>query len=110
MDMPLPKKISPETISDPLTVQRPKGTRGGLIIRLILVVLLVAVVLGGLYYFEKMKEAGIAAYFAAPRPPTPVAAVEVETKAVPNYLDGIGSVRAVHQVTVSPEVTGRIRT
>src|SRR5215469_18395170 len=108
MDMPLPKKISPETISDPLAVQRPKGTRGGLIIRLIFVVLLVAAVLGGLYYFEKFKEGMIAQIFAQAPPPTPVAAVEVVTKAVPNYLDGIGSVRAVHQVTISPEVSGRI--
>ena len=108
MDMPLPKKISPETISDPLTVQRPKGTRGGLIIRLILVVLLVAAVLGGLYYFEKFKEGMIAQIFAQAPPPTPVAAVEVVTKAVPNYLDGIGSLRAVHQVTISPEVSGRV--
>ena len=107
MDMPLPKKISPETISDPLTVQRPKGTRGGLIIRLILVVL-VAAVLGGLYYFEKFKEGMIAQIFSAAPPPTPVAAVEVVTKAVPNYLDGIGSIHAVHQVTISPEVSGRI--
>jgi multidrug efflux system membrane fusion protein len=108
MDMPLPKKISPETISEPLSGSRPKGTRGGLIIRLILVVLLVAVVLGGLYYFEKFKEGMIAQIFAMAPPPTPVAAVEVVTKAVPNYLDGIGSVRAVHQVTVSPEVSGRV--
>ncbi|HKF62889.1 MAG TPA: efflux RND transporter periplasmic adaptor subunit [Dongiaceae bacterium] len=108
MDMPLPKKISPETISDPLAVQRPKGTRGGLIIRLIFVVLLVAAVLGGLYYFEKFKEGMIAQIFAMAPPPTPVAAVEVVTKAVPNYLDGIGSIRAVHQVTISPEVSGRV--
>ena len=108
MDMPLPKKISPETISDPLTVRRPKATRGGLIIRLILVVALLAAVLGGLYYFEKFKEGMIAQIFAQPQPPTPVAAVEVVTKAVPNYLDGIGSIHAVHQVTISPEVSGRI--
>ncbi|HKF64320.1 MAG TPA: biotin/lipoyl-binding protein, partial [Dongiaceae bacterium] len=108
MDMPLPKKISRETISDPLTVQRPKGTRLGLIIRLILVVGLVAGVLGGLYYFEKFKEGMIASIFAQPQPPTPVAAVEVVTKAVPNYIDGIGSLSAVHQVTISPEVSGRI--
>jgi multidrug efflux system membrane fusion protein len=108
MDMPLPKKISPETISDPLTVRRPKATRGGLIIRLILVVALVAAVLGGLYYFEKFKEGMIAQIFSQAPPPTPVAAVEVVTKAVPNYLDGIGSIHAVHQVTISPEVSGRI--
>jgi len=108
MDMPRPNKISPEKISDRLTVDRPKATRGGLIWRLIVVLVIVAVILGGLYFFEKFKEGMIAQIFSAPQPPTPVAAVEVVTKAVPNYLDGIGSVQAVHQVTVSPEVPGRI--
>lgn len=108
MDMPRPNKISPEKISDRLTVERPKATRFGLIWRLLVVVVIVAVILGGLYFFEKFKEGMIAQIFSAPQPPTPVAAVEVVTKAVPNYLDGIGSVQAVHQVTVSPEVPGRI--
>lgn len=108
MDMPRPNKISPEKISDRLTVERPKATRGGLIWRLIAVLVVVAVILGGLYFFEKFKEGMIAQIFSAPQPPTPVAAVEVVTKAVPNYLDGIGSIQAVHQVTVSPEVSGRI--
>jgi membrane fusion protein, multidrug efflux system len=108
MDMPRPNKISPETISEPLSGQRPRATRRSLIIRLAIMVCVVAAILGGLYYFEKFKEGMIAQIFSQPMPPTPVAAVEVVTKAVPNYLDGIGSIHAVHQVTVSPEVSGRI--
>lgn len=108
MDMPRPNKISPETISDRLSVERPKATRRSLIIRLIIMLIVVGAILGGLYFFERFKETKIAEYFAQPQPPTPVAAVEVVTQAVPNYLDGIGSIQAVHQVTVSPEVSGRI--
>ena len=32
----------------------------------------------------------------------------VGTEAMPRYLDGIGTLQAVHQVTVSPEVNGRV--
>ena len=69
---------------------------------------LIVAILGGLYFFEKFKEGMIAGFISAPRPPTPVAAVTVTTAAMPRYLDGIGSVRAVHQVTISPELSGRV--
>jgi multidrug efflux system membrane fusion protein len=109
MDMPSPKKISPESAStEPLTVQRPKPRRWKLIRRLIIMAALLVVILGGLYGFEKFKEGMIAGFFAAPQPPVPVAAVTVTTAAMPRYLDGIGTVRAVHQVTVSPELNGRV--
>ena len=109
MDMPSPNKIAPETLSaEPLTVQRPKPRRWAVIRRLILMGALVVAILGGLYGFEKFKEGMIAGYFAAPQPPVPVSAVTVATAAMPRYLDGIGTVRAVHQVTVSPELVGRV--
>ncbi len=109
MDMPSPKKITPEGLSaEPLTVQRPKPRRWALIRRLILMAALMVAILGGLYFFEKFKEGMIAGFISAPRPPTPVAAVTVTTAAMPRYLDGIGSVRAVHQVTISPELSGRV--
>ena len=109
MDMPSPQKITPEGLSaEPLTVQRPKPRRWAVIRRLILMGALVVAILGGLYGFEKFKEGMIAGYFSAPQPPVPVSAVTVTTAAMPRYLDGIGTVRAVHQVTVSPELVGRV--
>ncbi|MFI5018765.1 MAG: efflux RND transporter periplasmic adaptor subunit [Dongiales bacterium] len=109
MDMPSPKKITPEGLSaEPLTVQRPKSSRGSLILRLVIMLAVIAGILLGLYFYEKWKEGMIAGFISAPQPPTPVAAVTVTTAAMPRYLDGIGTVRAVHQVTISPELSGRV--
>ena len=105
MDMPVYDKITAEPRGD----ARPKPRRGKLILRLAIMTVLLVVVLGGLYGFEKFREKMIAQYFASNLPPpVPVAAVMVGTEAMPRYLDGIGTLQAVHQVTVSPEVNGRV--
>src|SRR5215510_12274840 len=75
----------------------------------IIVGLLLAVVLGGLYGFNRFREQAIATYFANNKPPpAQISAVEVKTEAVPRFAAGIGSVAAVHQVTINPEVGGRV--
>jgi len=75
---------------------------------LVIVGLLLAVVLGGLYGFNRFREQAIATYFATNKPPpTQISAAEVKTEAVPRFATGIGSVTAVHQVTINPEVGGR---
>ena len=105
MDMPVYDKITAEPRGD----ARPKPRRGKLILRLAIMTVLLVVVLGGLYGFEKFRDKMIAQYFASNLPPpVPVAAVMVGTEAMPRYLDGIGTLQAVHQVTVSPEVNGRV--
>jgi multidrug efflux system membrane fusion protein len=109
MDMPSPKKITPEGLAaEPLTVQRPKPRLWKLLLRLGIMAVLIAGILVGLYLFEKFKEGMIAGFVSAPRPPAEVAAVKVATGPMSNYLDGIGSIRAVHQVIISPEVSGRV--
>jgi multidrug efflux system membrane fusion protein len=71
--------------------------------------LLIALVLGGLYGFNRFREQAIATYFANNKPPpAQISAVEVKTEAVPRFATGIGSVAAVHQVTINPEVGGRV--
>jgi multidrug efflux system membrane fusion protein len=83
--------------------------KGRLAIRFLLMALALAIVFGGLYGFAKFREKAIATYFATNRPPpTPVAAAEATLQSVPKSLGGIGTVWAVHQVTVAPEVGGRI--
>ena len=85
-------------------VQRPRTVRW-----LVIVGLLLAVVLGGLYGFNRFRENAIATYFASNKPPpAQISAVEVKTEAVPHFASGIGSVAAVHQVTINPEVGGRV--
>ena len=75
---------------------------------LVIVGLLLAVVLGGLYGFNRFREQAIATYFATNKPPpAQISAAEVKTEAVPRFATGIGSVTAVHQVTINPEVGGR---
>jgi membrane fusion protein, multidrug efflux system len=109
MDMRSPNKIAPANLlAEPLTIQRPQPRRWKLLLRLGIMAAVIAAILVGLYAFEKFKEGMIAGFISAPRPPEPVAAVTVTTAAMSRYLDGIGSVRAVHQVTVSPELSGRV--
>ncbi len=75
----------------------------------VIVALLVALVLGGLYGFNAYRTKMIANFFAHNKPPpAQVSAVEATSAVVPHFATGIGSLAAVRQVTVSPEVGGRI--
>ncbi len=86
------------------TTRRPKTVRWFLIIALLL-----AMVLGGLYGFNRFREQAIATYFATNKPPpAQISAVEVRTEAVPRFAPAIGSLAAVHQVTINPEIGGRV--
>jgi multidrug efflux system membrane fusion protein len=77
--------------------------------RLAIMALVLLVVFGGLYAFGKMRERGIAQYFANNKPPpVPVEAALAEARTWPEYLNAIGTLVAVRSVTVAPEVGGRI--
>jgi membrane fusion protein, multidrug efflux system len=83
---------------------RPKTVRWFLIVGLLL-----AIVLGALYGFNRFRERAITNFFAHHKPPpAEIAAATVETVALPRFAPGIGSIVAVHQVTVNPEVGGRV--
>ncbi len=76
---------------------------------LVIVGLLLAIVLGGLYGFNRFREQAIAGFFAGNKPPpAQIAAVTATSGKVPRFADGIGSLAAVHQVTVTPEIGGRV--
>jgi multidrug efflux system membrane fusion protein len=45
---------------------------------------------------------------ALPRPATPITAAVAEAGTLPKFLSGIGTLQAVHQVTVAPEIGGRV--
>ena len=86
------------------TTRRPKTIRW-----LVIVALLLAIVLGGLYGFNRFREQAIATYFANNKPPpAQISAAEVAIEAVPRSAPGIGSLAAIHQVTINPEVGGRV--
>jgi membrane fusion protein, multidrug efflux system len=83
---------------------RPKLVRWFAIIGLLLVVLL-----GGLYQFNRFRSQAIANFFAHNKPPpAQISAAEVEVRTLPRSAPGIGSLVAVRQVTINPEVAGRV--
>ena len=72
----------------------------------ILAILLVPAILFG---FNTMRSRGMAAYFAnRVEPALPVSVSKAEIGEVPRDMRAIGSLQAVHQVTVSAEIGGRI--
>jgi len=75
----------------------------------VIVGLLLALVLGGLYGFNRYRDQAIKEFFAGNKPPpAQVAAVEATTATVPRSVSGIGSLAAVQEVTITPEVGGRV--
>ncbi len=93
---------------EPAGETRKPGTRRGHIVRLIIVVLIVALLGGGLWYFNEFRNQAIANFFAGNvPPPTAVTAVKAETATLPRSLAGIGSLSAIRQVQVTAEAAGR---
>jgi multidrug efflux system membrane fusion protein len=71
--------------------------------------LALAGVLYGLYWFNGFRQQAMATYFAHNKPPpAQISAVVAQTQSVPRFAPGIGSITAVHQVTVNPEIGGRV--
>src|SRR5918996_3879170 len=86
-----------------------KPSRRGLAIRLAVVLVLIALIGGGLWFFNEFRKQAISDFFAGNvPPPTAVAAVPAEVGPLPHYLSGVGSLQAIRQVDVSPEVEGRV--
>ncbi len=75
----------------------------------IIVGLLLAVLLGGLYGFNRFRTNAIANFFAHNKlPPAQISAVRGRGPDRAALRTGIGSLVAVHQVTINPEVGGRV--
>ena len=87
---------------DRTAAHRPKTLRW-----LLIVGVLLALVLGGFYGFNRYRALAIANFFANNKPPpAQIAAVTATTETVPRFAAGIGSLAAVHQVTITPEIGG----
>jgi membrane fusion protein, multidrug efflux system len=75
----------------------------------LIILALVALLLGGLYGFNAWRNKMIANFFATNKPPpVQISAVVATSEIVPHFASGIGSLAAVRQVTMSPEVGGRV--
>jgi multidrug efflux system membrane fusion protein len=78
-------------------------------VRLVAVIVLVLLALGGLYLFQQRREQAVKAALASQaRPPIPVEAIAAEKTDVPRRLEGIGSLYAIDQVTIAPQVPGQV--
>jgi multidrug efflux system membrane fusion protein len=88
---------------------RPAPSRAKTVRWLLIVGALLALFLGGLYGFNRYREQAIASFFASNKPPpAQIAAVTATSESVPRFATGIGSLAAVHQVTITPEIGGRV--
>jgi membrane fusion protein, multidrug efflux system len=70
---------------------------------------LLAVVAGGIVYFEHWRSELIKNIFASNKPPpATVTVVEAKSEVIPNLVTAVGDLAAVHQVNVTTDVSGRI--
>jgi membrane fusion protein, multidrug efflux system len=70
---------------------------------------LLALLVGGLVWFNHFRNQMIAQFFANNKPPpVSVSVAEAKSEVVPNLLTAVGELVAVHQVNVTSDVSGRI--
>jgi multidrug efflux system membrane fusion protein len=75
----------------------------------IIVGLLLALVVGGLVWFNSFRGKMIAQFFANNKPPpASVNVAEAKSEVIPSLLTAVGDLAAVHQVNVTTDVSGRI--
>ena len=75
----------------------------------VIVGVLVILVLGGLYGFDRFRTHMITTFLTHMKPPpAAVSVVVAKTGAAPRLAHGIGSLSAVRQVTIAPELAGRV--
>ena len=105
-----PKADAADTVGrERLGAPRPAADRPRTLRWLLIVGAVLVLVLGGLYGFNRYRSQAIATFFAHNKPPpAAISAVTAVSAAVPHFATGIGSIAAVHQVTVTPELGGRV--
>jgi membrane fusion protein, multidrug efflux system len=70
---------------------------------------LLALLVGGLVWFNYFRNQMIAQFFANNKPPpVTVSVAEAKSEVIPNLLVVVGELAAVHQVNVTSDVSGRI--
>jgi multidrug efflux system membrane fusion protein len=97
-------KISGKPISD-----RPHKRPVRMVRWFIVVGLLLALLVGGLVWFNYFRGKMIAQFFANNKPPAmSVNVATAKSEIIPNLLTAVGDLAAVHQVNVTSDVNGRI--
>ena len=89
--------------------EKPRARPVRMIRWFIIVGALLALLVFLLVGFNSFRAAKIAEFFANNRPPpSPVTVADAKSEVIPNLLTAVGDLAAVHQVNVTPDVSGRI--
>src|SRR6202045_3277347 len=101
--------VTEANISGRAITEKPRARPVRMVRWFIIVGLLLALLVGGLVWFNYFRGQMIAQFFANNKPPpTSVAISEARSEVVPNLLTAVGDLAAVHQVNVTSDVSGRI--
>jgi multidrug efflux system membrane fusion protein len=101
--------VTEANISGQPIVEKPHARPVRMIRWFIIVGLLLALLVGALVGFNAFRSHMIAEFFANNKPPpSPVTIAEAKSEVIPNLLTAVGDLAAVHQVNVTPDVSGRI--
>jgi len=104
MNIATEPKISGKPIDEPSRKRPVRPVRWFIIVGSLL-----AVLVGGLVWFNHFRSQMIAQFFANNKPPPMnVSVVEAKSEVVPNLLTAVGELAAVHQVNVTSDVSGRV--
>jgi multidrug efflux system membrane fusion protein len=101
--------VTEANISGRAITEKPRARPVRMVRWFIIVGLLLALLVGGLVWFNYFRSQMIAQFFANNKPPpSTVSIAEAKSEVIPNLLTAVGGLAAVHQVDVTSDVSGRI--
>src|ERR1700716_3417556 len=101
--------VTEANISGRAVTDKPRARPVRMVRWFIIVGLLLALLVGGLVWFNYFRGQMIAQFFANNKPPpSSVSIAEAKSEVIPNLLTAVGGLAAVHQVDVTSDVSGRI--
>src|SRR5882762_3147500 len=101
--------VTEANISGRAITDKPRARPVRMVRWFIIVGLLLALLVGGLVWFNYFRGQMIAQFFANNKPPpSSVSIAEAKSEVIPNLLTAVGGLAAVHQVDVTSDVSGRI--
>src|ERR1700736_3299994 len=101
--------VTEANISGRVITEKPRARPVRMTRWFIIVGLLLALLAGGLVWFNHFRSQMIAQFLANNKPPpSSVAIAEAKSEVIPNLLTAVGDLAAVHQVNVTSDVSGRI--
>jgi multidrug efflux system membrane fusion protein len=91
------------------SIEKPRPRPVKMVKWFIIVGILLGLLVTGIVGFNYIRANAIKNFFATMKPPpTPVTAAEAKSEVIPNLLNAVGDLAAVHQVNVTSDVNGRV--